>query len=199
MEFACAGRFNNYVLSSCRVRSRNSKRRISFFFLFISFFFVFVGEPGASSFGRCRDASLPCVDRRVSAGTGTSGTGFSTKKKKIIDDALQIRVRSTGARREKRRKLQAPKARGEVGWRRRCRVACGLERKKKEAAKVWAMYFFFTPSPHRHGKASGQSARVQKPSPQRHANSLANPWAWDGMAIGARASLANHRVSLSKP
>ncbi|KAL6815984.1 hypothetical protein GGI42DRAFT_120958 [Trichoderma sp. SZMC 28013] len=181
-----------------------SVESLSFLFVLLSFY-VFVGEPGASSFGRCRDASLPCVDGR---GFGGHGTGFSTKKKKKNRrrNALQIRVRSTGARREKRRKLQAPKARG-GSWLATA-VPCCLwagEEEERGGKSVGDVFFFFLfhffslPPPTATARLQATSCQCKSQVPQRHAKGLANPWAWDGMAIGARASLANHRLSLSKP
>lgn len=109
----------------------------------------------------------------VSAGTGTSGTGCSRRRKKKNNrrrNALQSEVRSTGARREKRRKLQAPKARGE-SWLATA-VPCCLwagEEEERGGKSVGEVFFFFSfffplPPPHRHGKASGQKLPVQKPS-----------------------------------
>lgn len=163
-------------LSSLSRPQQKFQRRISFFSL--SFlFYIFVGGPGASSFGRCRDASLPCVDRRGFGGHGHERNSmFSTKKKReIIDDATRCKseVRSTGARREKRRKLQAPKARG-GSWLATA-VPCCLwagEEEERGGKSVGEVFFFFSfffplPPPHRHGKASGQKLPVivQKPSP----------------------------------
>lgn len=70
MEFACARRFNNYVSIVVVETAAEIPSVESLSFLFIFFFYIFVGEPGASSFGRCRDASLPCVDRRGFGGHG---------------------------------------------------------------------------------------------------------------------------------
>lgn len=101
---------------------------------------------------------------------------FSTKKKrKIIDDATRCKSESEAQEREERREenCKHPRRGEEVGWRRRCRVACGLERKKKEAAKVWAKYFSFflffptpSPPPPRQGfrpKVASHSTKAKSP------------------------------------
>lgn len=145
----------------------------------------------------------------VSAGTGTSGTGCSRRRKKKNNrrrNALQIR--SPKHRSEKREEKKIASTQGEgrklagdggavllVGWR-------GRRKRRQKCGRSIFLFFFFFPTPSPPPPRQGfrpKVASAKAKSPQRHAKGLANPWAWDGMAIGARASLANHRVSLSKP
>ncbi|KAL7932449.1 hypothetical protein V8C35DRAFT_75651 [Trichoderma chlorosporum] len=144
-----------------KFQSEESLFLFLFFSLFLSLYLFWSASQGipplvAVVMRHCR------VDRRDSAGTGTSGKQDSRRRKKE-NNRRRAANQSPKHRSEKREVKIIASTQGEggklagdggavllVGWRGR----------REEAAKLWAMYFFFFFSslpPHRHGKASGRA------------------------------------------
>lgn len=115
---------------------------------------MLVGEPGLDGDGRlfvmrhCRE-----VDRRAfgghKGGTGSSAKRMGQEEKKGKGQSTRCkRTESEAQERDGRREedCKRPRRGRAVGWRRRCRVACGLERdeeRKERKKNVWAPLLLF--------------------------------------------------------